>query len=82
MVLSGKDILSQLFDNKDVNAWGMIGVLIAYIIFFRLVHYALFLYSSRPFLATNEDAGPNKKQGAQDAYQSVAKAGTREIEMV
>jgi hypothetical protein len=52
MVITGKQILDQVYNNKDVNAWGMIGVLIAYIIFFRLAHYGLFLYASLPFLTT------------------------------
>lgn len=89
MVISGKDILIQLFDNKNVNAWGMIGVLIAYIALFRLVHYALFLYASLPFLSKNEDSGAIKKTGNQepqmkkDMYQSVAQhGGSGEVELV
>ncbi len=86
MVISGKDILIQLFDNKNVNAWGMIGVLIAYIVLFRLVHYALFLYSSLPFLSNNDDSGPGKQAPAaqeplsKERYHSVAQTG--EVEMV
>lgn len=86
MVISGKDILVQLFDNKNVNAWGMIGVLIAYIVLFRLVHYGLFLYSSLPFLSNNEDAASAKQSPvaqvpiSKERYHSVAQSG--EVELV
>ena len=40
--VTGKQILAQLYNNHNVNAWGMIGVLLAYIALFRLVHYGLF----------------------------------------
>lgn len=88
IVVSGKDILIQLFDNKNVNAWGMIGVLIAYIVFFRLVHYGLFLRSSLPFLSKNEDSRAAMKAGIQepqkkDKYHSVAQSGGNgEVEIV
>lgn len=91
MVLSGKDILRQVFDNKNINAWGMIGVLIAYIILFRLVHYALFLYSSLPFLSTAVTKEQQKNQNQpetatlpmkekKNGFQAVAQSG--ELEMV
>jgi hypothetical protein len=49
--LSGDYVLRNVYDNKDVNAWGMVGVMIAFILFLRFVHYCLFLYASLPFLA-------------------------------
>jgi hypothetical protein len=79
-VISGRDILSQLYDNRDVNAWGMIGVLIAYIVFFRLVHYGLFLYASLPFLGDGGAARIKTKPAAGKAqYEKVDKS---EVEMV
>lgn len=66
MVYTGKEILAMLYDNKNVNAWGMIGVLIAYIIFFRVVHYAIFLYASLPFLASNKPDDEGRADIAKD----------------
>lgn len=52
--IGGKDILDDVFNNDVTQPWGMIGVLIAYIIGFRLVHYALFLWASWPFLSSGK----------------------------
>lgn len=52
--MSGDTILRDVFDNKDVNAWGMVGVLVAYIIGFRLIHYFLFHSASKPFLVKSD----------------------------
>lgn len=81
MVISGRDVLAVLFNNKDVNAWGMIGVLLAYIALFRLAHYGLFLYASLPFLNAAGAAPRVRKSGAvgSAAYEGVAKS---EVEMV
>ena len=54
--VTGKHILAQLYNNHNVNAWGMIGVLLAYIALFRLVHYGLFLYASLPFLSAADSS--------------------------
>ena len=59
LVVTGKQVLDQLYGNRDVNAWGMLGVLVAYILFFRAVHYGLFLYASLPYLT---GAQPQQQQ--------------------
>ena len=46
-----EDVFGQ---DPDVSAWGMFGVLVAWIAFFRVVHYLLFLRASAPFLKTSE----------------------------
>lgn len=52
--ISGKTVLEDVFGQQpDVNAWGMFGVLVAWILFFRFVHYVLFLRASLPFLKTD-----------------------------
>ncbi len=86
MKISGKEILAQLFHNKNVNAWGMIGVLIAYIALFRLVHYGLFLYVSMPFLGAGKATEPAEEAGSgggsaklQARYEGVQQA---EVELV
>ena len=48
--MSGEDVLDQVFDLRDVNSWGMFGVLLAWIALFRLSHYAVFLYDVYPYL--------------------------------
>lgn len=85
MVVTGRDVLAQLFNNKDVNAWGMIGVLLAYIALFRLVHYGLFLHASSPFLHA-ADAAPRARDsnsavgnGKIADYKAVSKS---DVEMV
>jgi len=40
--VSGKEILDRYFNISNVNAWGMIGVLLAYVVLFRCVQYFLF----------------------------------------
>lgn len=88
MAISGRDILAVLFNNKDVNAWGMIGVLLAYITLFRLVHYGLFLHASLPFLSAagaaprvrnNNGAAAVGSGNKSAAYEGVAKS---ELELV
>jgi hypothetical protein len=73
--LSGKDVLVDVFGQKsDVDAWGMFGVLIAWVIFFRAVHYFLFLYASAPFMRKDDSSavGSNKasKPAAADGQAS------------
>lgn len=55
VVISGKDVLEDVFgQERDVSAWGMFGVLVAWIFFFRFVHYVLFHNASAPFLRKEE----------------------------
>jgi len=51
MKLSGKDFLKQQYDLSDVNSWGMFGALLAWIMLFRIAHYAVFTYEVLPYLA-------------------------------
>lgn len=48
--VSGEYILDSLYSNKDVNGWGMIGAVLAYIALFRIVHFGLFYMASEPYL--------------------------------
>lgn len=54
MELSGEDVLDSIFDLRDVNSWGMFGVLLAWIALFRFGHYFIFMMDVRPYL--NVDA--------------------------
>lgn len=48
--MTGKQVLDNLFDLKDVNSWGMFGVMLAWIALFRFAHYAVFVYEVSPYL--------------------------------
>lgn len=61
--MSGNTILKDVFDNKNVDGWGMVGVLVAYILLFRIIHYFLFYSASKPFLA-KVDAAPAVKDAS------------------
>jgi hypothetical protein len=39
--VSGKDILDNFFDLRNVNTWGMFGALLGYVVFFRCGQYFL-----------------------------------------
>lgn len=77
--MSGDEILRNVYDNKDVAAWGMVGVVIAFIVFLRLVHYGIFLYAALPFLndnskkMTNGNTVRNTGQNGNAAYELVTK---------
>lgn len=49
--IDGDDILDNAFGNSGVEPWSMFGVLLAWMLMFRLVHYALFRYEVRYFVA-------------------------------
>ena len=40
--ITGTDILSQAFSLDNVNAWGMFGVLMGYVLILRAAQYYLF----------------------------------------
>ena len=67
--ITGKQILSTIFDLKDVNSWGEFGILIAWIVFFRITHYIGFLNDVYPYLTkqpksskTNSNNNNNHEQ--------------------
>jgi hypothetical protein len=80
--ISGEDVLVDVFgQERDVSPWGMFGVLVAWVIFFRLVHYALFLRASAPFLKKTAPAPAPAVKGSMQTTipttsDAVDKAGT------
>lgn len=82
--ISGKTVLVDVFGQKsDVNAWGMFGALIAWVLFFRTVHYLLFLYASAPFLKKDEPPSslnlPVNGQTSNGKVKSVSPVGAYEM---
>lgn len=61
--ISGKDVLEDVFGQpRNINAWGMFGVLVLWVFFFRFVHYLLFLRASAPFLKKETTKPASSKQ--------------------
>lgn len=51
--MTGSELLSQVFkQDEDLNAWSMIAVLLGWIVFFRVAHYAMFSWELLPFITT------------------------------
>lgn len=48
--MSGKTLLDEMYQIKDVNSWGMFGTLLAWIVLIRIIHYALFVFDVYPYL--------------------------------
>lgn len=48
--ITGKYVLDNFYDLRDVSSWGMFGTLLAWIALFRLLHYALFLWDVLPYV--------------------------------
>ena len=49
--MSGKTILEDVYGQSgDVNAWGMLFVVFAFIILFRIIHYGLFYRATKAFI--------------------------------
>ena len=46
--MSGKEILDYFFDLRDINSWGMFGILMAYVIFFRINQHFLLAFQTGP----------------------------------
>lgn len=64
--ISGKTLLDSLYGLTDVNSWAMFGVLLAWVILFRITHYFLFYSDVAPYLrsATATTSKEDKKSGA------------------
>jgi ABC-type multidrug transport system ATPase subunit len=54
ITLTGDQILKSAFGNEDVDSWAMFAVLLAWMIFFRLVHFALFRFEVRYFIGNTQ----------------------------
>ena len=53
--ISGDDLLNSQFNRRDCRAWEMFGVLLAWIVVVRLLHYGIFTYHVLPFLPSREE---------------------------
>jgi len=57
--MTGKSLLDSLYDLKHVNAWGMFGVLLLWVVFFRFTHYFFFYLDVKPYLVKRKKAANN-----------------------
>lgn len=50
MTIDGDTVLKDAFGNENVNSWAMLGALLGWMMFFRVIHYVLFRYEVRYFV--------------------------------
>lgn len=79
MEISGKDILDEIFNLRDVSGWGMFGVLMAYVFFFRFNQYFLFAIQTGkiriPFLSKRKVVAPAPVSAAESAPKIASSEG-------
>jgi ATP-binding cassette subfamily G (WHITE) protein 2 (SNQ2) len=46
MTLTGNEVLSLMFHLQDVNSWGMVGVIVAFVFLYRIGQYLLFAWQT------------------------------------
>ena len=94
--MSGEDVLSFFFDLRDVNSWGMFGILMGYVILFRATQHFLLAFQtgrrrlprfSFGFLSSDSDGSESEVEKVteiQDSCEgdSTEKKPSPEVEMV
>jgi ABC-type multidrug transport system ATPase subunit len=53
--IRGDDLLKHQYNRKGCKAWVMFGVLLAWVVALRLLHYGIFTYHVLPFLPSHDD---------------------------
>ena len=76
MELTGKQVLDEIFNLRDVPAWSMFGVLLAYVIFFRVCQYFLFALQTKKLTislsaGTLETRASDKEERQSESYERV-----------
>jgi len=51
--VSGETILNNVFNLRDINAWGMFGTLLGYVALFRLIQYLLLAWQTDTLFASS-----------------------------
>jgi hypothetical protein len=90
MEFSGDYVLDTVFNNRNTNSWGMFGVLIAWTMFFKVVHYSLYYYELRHFVTLGSKkaaAGTTPRQtvpakGGDDKFVELAQTGANKSDAV
>lgn len=77
MEFSGDSILDTVFNNRNTNSWGMFGVLVAWTMFFKVVHYCLYYYELHHFVSVG-----SKKSAAGTTPRQTVPAKTEEKKFV
>jgi len=68
--MTGKQVLDQIFNLRDIPAWGMLGVLLAYVVFFRVSQYFLFALQTNKLTIPLLPFKPESSVGTPDAMVS------------
>jgi hypothetical protein len=81
--IDGPDLLEQVFHKYNVHSWGMFGVLIGYVLFFRFSQYLLFAIQTGtitlPFMGSRQTQTEAAGQGTKvPSYQAVPTADKKD----
>lgn len=83
--ISGEYVLENFYDNQDVDSWGMVGAVIAYVFLFRLTHYGLMVMQNWTYLVRDRKIGEivDTREAIQEkAYEMVPQADKADAEIV
>ena len=71
-----------MFNKYDIDSWGMFGVLIGYVFFFRFIQYLLFALQTGtitlPFLGQTADQEGSGDSGVKQSYRPVPTADKKD----